>query len=245
MNLIDVLIFGLILLGALRGYQKGLLSSIVNFLSGIAGFLIAVWKYKEALSWVQHYCPLQQWLEPIVYRAVLPAIQSKSDALEGQFLGKLLGSLPPELRSLFSSHNLSSLPLPQTIEQLGHRLAGALTERLLNLIAFGVVFYTVVVLIQLLVAIVLRPFGNWSGSLNRGGGLVFGGLSSLLGLSVLAGLFFPLLHLGVGGSFNALIQNSTFYPYLVEIFDVLDRVLSAQLRQNLLEPLSVEKGNWF
>lgn len=245
MNLIDVLILGFILLGALRGYQRGLLTSIVRFLSGIVGFLVAVWQYTAALRLIQQYLPLQQWLEPVIYRAVLPSIQSKADTLQQQFLETILRSLPPEIQSLFSSSNLSSGPLSETISQVSHRLAGVLTERILNLIAFGVVFYTVALLIQLVFAILLRPLGSWNGSINSGGGLLFGGLGSLLGLSVFAGLFFPLLDLGVGASFSALIQNSTFYPYLVELFNSLDQVFSTQVRQNLLDPLSLNKGNWF
>jgi hypothetical protein len=60
-----------------------------------------------------------------------------------------------------------------------------------------------------------------------------------------AGLFSPLLQLGVGGSFNALIQSSSFNPYLLEIFRVLDQAFSAQLSQKLLEPLSQGQGVWF
>ena len=74
---------------------------------------------------------------------------------------------------------------------------------------------------------------------------MFGGLSSLIGLAVLAGLFSPLLKLGVSESINSLIQNSGFYPYLVGIFHALKEAFSAQLSQKLLEPLSLGKGVWF
>jgi len=243
MNLIDILILGFTLLGALHGYRKGLISSIVNLLSSIVGFLVASWKYMFALQWVEQYFPLQKWLEPVVYRAILPAVQSKASSLQNQSLSNILGALPPEWRSLFE--NLSGVQLPQVIEQVTHRLAGMFTERILSLIAFGCVFYIVVFIMQLLFSILLRPFGRWGGSLNRGGGLLFGGLSALIGMAVMAGLFSPLLQLGVGGSFNALIQNSAFYPYLVEIFRVLDQVFAAQLSQKLLEPLSQGQGVWF
>ena len=243
MNLIDILILGFVLLGALRGYQKGLISSIVNFMSSIVGFFVASWKYMIALHWVEQYFPLQKWLEPVIYRAILPSVQSKASSLQHQALGNILGALPPEWRSLFE--NLSGAQMPQAIEQVTHRLAGMVTERILSLIAFGCVFYIVVIIIQLLFSILLRPFGGWDGSLNRGGGLAFGGLSALIGMAVMAGLFSPLLQLGVGGGFSALIQSSSFYPYLVEIFRVLDQVLAAQLGQKLLEPLSQGQGVWF
>lgn len=243
MNIIDIVILGLILFGALRGYQNGLLSSIVSFLSYIVGFLVASWKYMDALHWVEQYFPLQQWLEPVVYRAILPAVQSKASSLQDQSLGGILGALPQEWRSLFE--NLSGVPMPQAIEQLTHRLAGLFTERILGLIAFACVFYLVVFIVQLIFSIFLSSFGSLGGSLNRLGGLLFGGLGALIGLSVLAGLFSPLLPLGIGGSFNALIQSSTVYPYLVEIFRELSQVLATQLNQRLLEPLSQDPGVWY
>jgi len=243
MNLIDILILGFILLGALQGYRRGLISSIVNFLSTIAGFLVASWTYMAALRWAEQYFPLQQWLEPVIYRGIRPAVQTKASTLQDQTFANILGALPPDLRSLFE--NLSGVQMPQAIDQVTHRLAGLFTERILSLIAFGCVFYCVVFIIQFLFSVLLRPFGNWGGSLNREGGLVFGGLSALIGLSVMAGLFSPLLQLGVGGSFNALIQSSTFYPHLVELFNVLDRMFAAQLSQKLLEPLFQSQGVWF
>jgi len=243
MNLIDILILGLILLGALQGYRKGLISSIITFLSSIVGFLVASWKYLVVLRWAEQYFPLQQWLEPVIYRAILPSVQSKASSLQQQTLGNILGGLPPQWRSIFE--NLTGVQMPQAVEQVTHSLVGVFTESILSLIAFGCVFYSVVAVMQLFSFILLRPFGSWGGSFNRQGGLLFGGLSALIGLSVMAGLFSPLLQLGVGGSLNALIQSSSFYHYLVGIFGVLDQVLKAQLSQKLFEPLLKGQGVWF
>ncbi|MDR3540786.1 MAG: CvpA family protein [Desulfosporosinus sp.] len=245
MNLLDVLILGFILLGALHGYQRGLITSIINFLSSIVGFVVASWGYMVALHWVEQYLPLQQWLEPVIYRVMLPAVKSKAGTLQQQALGNILGALPPEWRNILAPLNLSSSQVPQAIEQVTQRLAGMFTEHILSLIAFGCVFCVVVVLLQILVAILLRPFGGWGGAFNRSGGLMFGGLSALISLAVLVGLFSPLLKLGVGESINNLIQNSSFYPYLIGIFQALDQAFSAQLSQKLLEPLSLGKGVWF
>ena len=245
MNLIDVLIVGFVLLGALNGYQRGLITSIVKLLSWIAGFLVASWQYMAALHWAEQYFPLQQWLEPVIYRALLPSVESKTSAFQQQLMGNILGAFPQEWRSIFPSLNLSNVQMPQTVEQMTHHLAGMITESILSLLAFSFVFYCVVLLTQFLGAILLRPLGSWGGSFNRGGGLMFGGLSSIIGLSVLAGLMSPFLQLGVGGSFITLIQNSYFYPYLIQTFNVLDQVFSAQLREKLLEPLSMGKGIWF
>lgn len=246
MNLIDVLIVGFILLGALQGYQRGLVTGIINFLSSIVGFLIASMEYMTVLRWAEQHFPLQQWLEPVIYRMILPAIQSKASSLQQQVLGNILGALPPEWRSIFSSANLPGAQIPQgSLEQVAHRLSGVLTDHILSLLAFGFVFYCVVFIVQIAGSILLRPFGAMGGAFNRGGGFLFGGLSALIGLAVLAGLFSPVLKLGVGGSFNALVQSSSFYPYLVSIFQALDHAFSAQITQKLLEPLSLDKGIWF
>lgn len=245
MNLVDVLIIGVVLLGALHGYQKGLITSIVNFLSSIIAFVVASWKYAAVLHWSEQYLPLQKWLEPLIYQAILPAVQAKTSSLQQQFIGNILSALPPGWRNIFDSLNLANIQIPQTIEQVTQRLAETLTERILGLVAFGCVFLTVVILIQLLASIMLRFLGFWGGAFNRGGGLMFGGLSVLVCLAVLVGLSAPLLKMGVGGSFNTLILNSFFYPYLTKIFQALDQVFSAQISQKLLEPLSLSKGIWY
>lgn len=245
MNLVDVLVLGLVLFGALNGYRKGLLTSIVSFLSYIVGFLIASREYIAALHWVEQYFPLQRWLEPIVYKTILPLVQSKASTLQQQVLGNILGALPEEWRSVFASMNIPGTQMTQSIEQVSHNVAGVLTERILSLLAFGFVFYSVVLLIQLITALVLRPFGIWGWSLNRGGGLFFGGLSALIGLAVLTGLISPLFHLGMGGEFATLVQNSTAYPYLLKIFNAMDQAFSSQLSKTLLEPIIKDKGVWF
>lgn len=245
MNLLDVLIVGFILFGALHGYRRGLISSIVNFFGWIIGFLVASWQYLNALRWLEQYLPLQQWLEPVIYRALLPSVESKASALQQQVLGNIWALLPEEWRNSLPTLNITGTEIPQTIEQMTHQLATTITDSILCLFAFGLVYYAVVLLIQLLVSFFLRPFGGWNGSFNRGGGLVLGGLSSLVGLSVLAGILSPLVQISLNESFKELVQNSTLYPYLVYTFNALDQLLAAQLREKLMEPFSSGKGVWF
>ncbi|MGC7871687.1 CvpA family protein [Desulfosporosinus sp. SYSU MS00001] len=244
MNLIDVLILGFILFGALSGYRKGLLTSIIYLLSYVIGFLVASWEYSAVLRWIEQYFPLRQWLEPIVYKTILPLVQSKASSLEQQILGNILGSLPEEWRSVFSS-NISGQPMTQTIEKVSQHLAETLTDRLLNLLAFALVFYGIVLLVQLSMTILLKPLGIWGSALNRGGGLFIGALSSTIGLAVFAGLISPLLNVGFSGSFAALLQTSTAFPYLVKIFNGIDQAFATQISQKLIEPLIKEKGIWF
>ena len=248
MNLFDVLVLGLILLGALHGYRKGLLTSIINFLSYLCAFFVAAKEYQAALQWLERYAPLKQWLEPNVYKLIYPLLQSKASSLEQEVLGNILGALPDQWRNVFASADISGISSSQLtpkLEQVGHSLAGLLTDRLLSIISFGVVFLVVIALIQLVAAILLRPLGWWFGTFNRGGGLLFGGLGALIGLSVLVSLISPLIHWGLDGRVTALIQNSFSYPYLLKIFQVLDNNFATKIDQNLLQPLFQEKGVWF
>lgn len=245
MNLVDILILGFILLGALHGYQRGLITSIVNLVSSIVGFVVASWQYLNALNFVQNYFPLQERLEPLVYRLIFPAVQSKVSSLQESAFGNLLDALPQEWRGVFAQADLSGGQMPQAVEQLTHRLSGLLSERILFILAFACVFFVVFFLIQGLVSIILRPFGGWAGAFNRGGGLLFGGISAMIGLAVLAGLLSPLMELGASAKYLAFIQSSTLYPYLVGVFHIFDQALFAQMNQKLLEPLSQLKGVWF
>ena len=241
MNLIDILILGFILFGALHGYQRGLVTSIVNFIGSIVGFLVAYWEYAKVLAWLLRYFPLQKWLEPVIYRTILPIIQTQYPALQHQVLGSVLGSLPEKWRSILNFDNLSSGKMPQTITQVANSLSGQITESILSFAAFGLVFLLVLFIIQILLSFFLRSFLGWGGAINRGGGLVLGGLCALITLAIFAGFYSPFLKLGMGGSVNNLIQKAYFYPYLLNIFNSIDRIFSAQLSQRLLEPLSVGK----
>lgn len=171
MNLIDILILGFILFGALNGYRKGLITSIISIISYLVGFMVASREYSPFLQWAEKYFPLHQWLEPIVYKTLLPLIQLKASTLEQQVLGNILGALPEEWRSVFASVNVSGQQMTQTIEQVTQRLAGVFTDRLLSLTAFAIVFYGIVLLVQLFMALLLKPLGSWGSSMNRGGGL--------------------------------------------------------------------------
>lgn len=240
MNLVDILIVAFVLLGALHGYQRGLISSVLNFLSYVVGFVIALWKYTDALRWVEQYFPLRQWLEPIIYKAILPFVQSKAPAVRNPVSDGILWELPLELRCLFE--NLSEVQMFLAIEQVTDHLTGIFTELILSVIAFCCVFFIVVIVVRLFLAILFQSFGGWYGLFNRVGGLFFGGLSGLLGLSVLAGLVSLFLQFGLCGSINSIIQSSMLYPFLLEIFRVIDQVFAAQISQKLLEPLSPVQG---
>lgn len=244
MNLIDILILAFVMVGALHGYQRGLISSVLGLLSNVIGFIVASWQYVAALQWAEQYFPLRQGLESFIYRTILSSVQAKATSgPDQQSAESFLGILPSEWGGLWES--LAGIGIPQAVEQVTHQLAAQLSERILSLVAFVCVFYLTVFVLQLIFYMILRPFGKWGGSLNRGGGLLFGSLSALIGLSVVAGLLWPFFQMGVGGSFNALVLNSFCYTHLLEIFRFLDQAFAAQISQEILEPLIQGQGIWF
>ncbi|MHB1652549.1 MAG: CvpA family protein [Desulfitobacteriaceae bacterium] len=239
MNIVDVLIIGIALLGALQGYRRGLLSGIASFIGTVGGFLLASMKYEAVLVWLEQHFPLQGWLEPIIYKIVWAQVQTQSNGMDSKVLDKILALFPLELRSLVSNGNSSSLQsvTQGVLEQAAHRLAGILTENLLRLVAFALVFYFIFVIVHLVIGLVLRPLGRLGGTLNHGGGFIFGGITAIIALAVLAGLLSPVLGLGLGAKTSA-IKDAYLYPYLLRVFQGLDQVFSLQLVSRLLEPLS-------
>lgn len=242
MNIIDVLIIGIVLLGVLQGYRRGLLSGIAGLIGTLGGFVLASLKYEAVLGWAEKHFPLQSWLEPTIYKIVWTQVQTQANTLDGKILDKILALFPVELRSLIQNGNTSSLQsvTQGVLEQASHRIAGVLAEDLLRLIAFGVVFYSVVILVNFAVGLFLKPLGLLGGTINHGGGLILGGLTSIIALSVLAGLLSPFLGLSIGTNAATVIKESTLYPYLLQVFKVLDRIFSMQLVTRLLEPLPLK-----
>lgn len=246
MNLVDVLIIGFILLGALQGYRKGLLTGLVNLIASIAGLVLAASQYLNVYNWLERTFSLQGMLEGRVYKLILPRLESQLTTQKG--LGDVLAALPDGWRDLLGGlpalPNLSAQTIPQSVfEEAAHRLAGIISQNLLYLLAFALVYLVIVTLVQIVWAMIMAPFGTVGGAANRGGGLVLGGLGSLLGLAVLAGLVSPLVKLGFDGNAFTLIQSSYLYPYLLSIFDLLVKVFSVKVTENFW--LNLPKGLWY
>lgn len=241
MNVVDVLVFGLILLGALQGYRRGLVSGLANFIGSLGGFVLASHNYDTVLYALEKKFPLQAWVEPYVYKVVWAQIQTQAQGANGNVLEKILSLFPVELRSFVTNSKGASLQsvTQGVMEEAAHRLAATLTENILKILAFALVFYGVYILVHLLVGIFLRPLGAFSGTLNHGGGLFFGGLTVVVALAVLTGILSPILNLGLSPRF-VLMQQSWFYPRFLYLFRLLDQVFAAQIAPRLLNPLQLK-----
>jgi uncharacterized membrane protein required for colicin V production len=242
MNIVDVLIVGIIILGALQGYHKGLITGLANFVGGIVGLIIAAYSHSTLLMWLEGQFHIRERLEPVIYNIIKPAIETQAKSIDGKVLEAVSQMFPLELRSLLSDTDgatgLSSIS-QNALQQIGHKLSGALTDNLLKLAAFAAVFFLVVIIIQVVVKILLGSLGVVGGATNRGGGFFFGGLCALLGLVVVAGVVAPLIKLGIGGNVDNIVNQSNLYPYLLSLFQLADNLLKAHLVPQIWSQLSL------
>lgn len=247
MNIVDILIMGLILLGALQGYRKGLIMGLAQFAGSIIGFLVASLEYAKVLKWLEQFFPFQSWLEPVIYRLIVPAFQTQAGTITQLSIEKILKMLPPELRNSLEVNNILGVQSATSMtkayaEQVTHGIAGFITDKVLTLLAFALVYFVIVVIIQVLITILLAPLGIFGGAANRGGGLLFGGLFAFSILVVASGVFSPMLKLDTQSPSLLLIQHSFFLPYLLQTFQFLSQALSLQISKELQTPFNLLKG---
>jgi Colicin V production protein. len=235
MNVIDILILVVILISAWQGYSKGLITGLGKFVGIIIGFLVASLEYLNVLKWLEQIFPLQSLLQPVINKLVLPSLQSQTGVITQQSIDKLIAMLPAELRNFLASSNIiegSAATMTQGyIEQVSQNVSGFLTEKILALLAFVLVFFVIVIIVQIIVTALFAPFGIFKGAVNRGGGLLFGGLCAFLSLAVISGIFLPVFKIDTQNSGLMLIQQSFFLPYLLQTFQMLSQVFSLQLEQ--------------
>ena len=238
MNIIDVLVIGAVLAGALHGYRQGLITGLANLAGNIIGLIVASAEYGPAYNWVQQHLHLEQKLEQPIYTLIRPSIEAHAAGLEQQALARILGNLPPELQRLLPGDTQASLRvLPSSLlDGIATRIAGVVAENILHIMIFALIYLLVVAIVQIVAMILLKPLKIFGTTLNREGGLLLGGLGALTGIVVVAGLIAPLVKLGDQGTISVLINHSYFFPYLAQMFNVLVQHMGVQLSQWMSEP---------
>lgn len=244
MNIIDILILGFLILGALQGYRKGLISGLVNVLGSLVGFYIAVKEYLNVFDWIDLHTPLRQWLEPVVYRFLLPSVESQAQTTQQETLNRILSSIPKELQGLIGSGTVPDLQsyTQNMVHTITQNMTGVLTDNLMRIFAFFATYLVIIIILQVITSIILGPFGFFSGTLNHWGGFIFGALGSLIGISIFIGLIAPVLPVFGQSEPLILLQKASAYPYLVQIFEGLQSIFKLQLTQGLNLPLDLKNA---
>lgn len=243
MNIFDILVLGIVLLGALQGYRKGLISGLVSLVGHILGLVLAAKEYLKVLSWMDQNTPIRNWIEPAIYKLILPSIESKAQLTGQQTLERILSMFPKEIRDLIGNGNTPDFQAyTQTaIQTVAHNFSGLVTDNLLKIIAFGLTYSVIVLAVEILTSLILSPFGLFSGTVNRGGGFLVGALGSFVGLAVFVGLISPLITFAGTDSVWGLLPRSQSYTYLVQTFNYLGDILRLNLDQGFTLPLDFTK----
>jgi uncharacterized membrane protein required for colicin V production len=244
LNIFDILILGFVLLGALQGYRQGLISGVVSLLGSLLGLILAAKEHHRVLIWIEAHTPIREWLEPAIYKLMLPSVESQAQVAQQQTLDKILSMFPKELRDLIGSGTVPSdfqVYTQNVIQEVAKNLAGTVTNNLLKVVAFMVTYSLIVLVIQVLASLILSPLGFFSGTVNRGGGFFIGGLASFIGISVFVGILSPFISLAEPNTTWGLLQKSAFYPYLTQTFSNLVQLLRINLDLGITSPLDFTK----
>lgn len=243
MNIFDILLLAIILLGAIQGYRKGLISGLISLGGSILGLVLAGKYYPTVLQWLDQSTALRRWLEGATYKRILPSVEAKAELAQGQTLEKMLSMFPEGFREVLGGANFHGIQLytEDALHSIALNISEILADSLLKIISFTVVYLGVLIVIEIVSAIVLAPLGLFSGTINGGGGLIVGGLVSFVGFAILVGLFSPFLSLVGSENVLELLQNSRSYPYLMQTFSILADILRFNFEQGLTFPLDLKE----
>jgi len=232
MNIVDLVIIGLLLLGAINGYRKGFVGSLVGVFSSIIGLIVAYKYYAVFEKWVDSRLGLEKTLGGFIGEHItLPQAVSQfklgdnlfndvsryfdSLQLNAQIKGQLLAYLERIEESMGSS---LQLPLSDIINQY-------LAVIILSVAAFCIIWCSVNIILEMLTAI-FRSLINTTplGQVDRLGGIAAGALLNALFLMVIIGLFTPLImmagiaELGLLSPVISTIEKSELAPYFLSAF---------------------------
>ncbi len=211
MNTFDFIILGLLAFGGIAGFRKGLITGLSRFLGKIAAIGIAVFFHPEFLQKVEPVLKLREKIEPKI----------------GSFLTKVAEGKTPG-KGQFADPDALVQPM------IGEATI-VLTDYVLKIGALLVLFFLIAFLINLLIAVVITPLAKTLSFVNRGGGLVFGILSTTLVLCLIIGLMAPFLTTANPGIFKA--SSSLLYPWLIQGYEILVCMIFAVAGDFLFNPL--------
>lgn len=239
MNLVDLLILFFLIMGAVNGFKKGFLNSIIGLFSTVLGLIVAI----------KYYSYLTQWAE-----AKFQVVTKLGHFFTGyvnlpQSVGQLqLGTKAlSDISSLFDNLNLSEgvkSQLLETIANLGDKLALTATtnvgevlgiflaETIIKLIAI-IIIWQLVARIAIFLSRFITNFtqGTILGTVNRLGGLFSGVLLTMLSLTIFFGLISPFLEIVQQMEQSSLaalaktISESHFVPHFTTAFSFWSKKL--------------------
>lgn len=241
MNLVDLVILFLLALGALNGFKKGFLNSLIGLIGTALGLFAAIKFYPYLTNWVEaKYQVVEKMGNFFAVKFTLP--QSVSQL-------KIGTNGLPDFSSVIDKLNLSADLKNQLLEAfstISEKLASTanhsagdvlgvfLAETIVKFAAIFVIWQVVAV-----TAIFLANFitnltqGTILGTLNRLGGLFAGAVVTMITLTIVFGFMNPFLELSQHteqSSLTALaktVGESSLVPHLTSAFSFWSKKLLA------------------
>jgi len=205
----DLIVLGLLLFGGLAGFRKGLISGVSKFAGKIAAIGIAVVFHKQFLNALEPIFGLRQRIEPKI----------------AEFLTKLV-----ESRTGSNSYGDSGLLVQPVVGEA----TVVLTDYVLKIGALLLLFIIVTIAVNIVINLVINPLAQTLSVVDRGGGLAFGILGTLVGLCLAVGLVAPFIISANTGI--AMINDSFLYPWLMQGYDIILAAISAFAGDILVNP---------
>ncbi|MDA8443292.1 MAG: CvpA family protein [Peptococcaceae bacterium] len=232
MNFLDLVIVGLLLLGGLNGYRKGLIKSVVGIVSSFVSILVALATYKIITPMLHSKLGISKLVQKIVnHNSALPV--TGVQPLQGNGLSQVAGNtsyLPQNLLSGFNSLfvNFMNSALGKTVHSTQDAMVQYISIVVVSIIAFLIIFVLVNWALRALGTLITKAFDHtFLGSLNHSGGFIIGVAGSVLILSITFAFFLPLVALYVNSSsVTGLIKHSILLPQLNQIYAFLTSTLS-------------------
>lgn len=212
----DIAVLFLLGLGAITGFQKGLITGIARLAGKIAAIVVALLFHQQFLTFIEPVFNLRGIIEPRVV-GLLTKIMASKDNSEGS-------------TEAFFQPMLTEATI-------------AITDYALKICGLLLLFIVLSVIINIFITLIVTPLAKSLGIVNRGGGLVFGALSTLIVLCIIVGMASPFLSTGSSGIINT--SQSFLYPWLLEGYQLLLSfigVFDSELLTNPFEALPIFKG---
>lgn len=216
-NTFDFIILAILAIGAIAGFQKGLITGISRFIGKLAAVAIAILFHDVFFNTADSIFGLKA--------KIVPAING--------FITNIAHS------------GIEQSPYGNNEDLLESVLSDAtfvLTEYFFKISSMIILFLLAGFIINLLISIIVKPLAQSLGVVNRGGGLIFGFLSALVGVCLVVGLATPFLTASAWGVSN--LSHSITYPFVNQGYDLILGFVSSFAEGSIDNPLENFPFDW-
>lgn len=241
MNIVDLLIILILLFGALNGYRKGLLGSLVGLCSSLIAIVVAFKSYGLLSLWFDDKFQLSYKVKLFLQEHInLPqAVSNFSlDNIHPPDLAQAVSSLDLPLQ--LKEHLILYLQGLDTSLQLQGYLGDIFHDFLTGIVVKGLAFLIIYLLISkglIFISALFRQLtkDTFLQTCDQWGGLFVGLLLTVLTITIFTGVLIPLLNVSglVGTSYTAsvikAIEEAKLIPHFIFLFSFISEKLAGFL----------------